>query len=244
MHAPVLLLAALLAGGPSRAAAPGEHRLVLDERAGRRLELVRTARAETSPPLEGTLELVEGGARRRLADDIGAAGFTSDGAILVVRRGALLRLDGPRARTLVPSGLAPELRVDPAGARVALVRRRPSGDSALEVLALQGDGPPRQVVSGPGYHNAPAFAPDGRALLFVSTRTGLSSLFRVDLETGEVRQLTNRGLTAVGPGFVPPPELHGEARFEGPRYTWAAAGARWFADLATGASGRADRGGR
>jgi len=243
VNALALLMATLLAGGPSPGpgAAPEERRLVLDQREGRRLELVRAARAETPPPIEGALELVERGQRRRLAEHVGAAVFTPDGGILAVRRGALVRLGDP-PQTLVASGLAPELRIDPTGSRVALVRPRPGGGSAIEILELSGDGrdaSPRTVVSGPGYNNAPAFAPDGRTLLFVSTRTGLSSLFRVGLDGQGERQLTNRGLKAVGASFVPPPELQAGARFEGERFTWTAAGARWFADLATGASGRA-----
>ncbi|MBI5542852.1 MAG: PD40 domain-containing protein [Deltaproteobacteria bacterium] len=239
MRAILLLMATLLTGGPRPTAEPEEHRLVLDQRGGLRLELVRPVRAETTPPMEGALELVrEGGARRRLAEDVGAAAFAPDGAVLAIHRGALLRLEGGRFRTLVASGLAPELQIDSTGSRVALVRLLPQGDSAIDVLELAGEARPRQIVSGPGYNNAPVFAPDGRTLLFVSTRTGLSSLFRVDLSGEGERQLTNRGLKSVGPGFVPPPERAAPLRFEGDRLVWSADGARWFVELATGTSGR------
>jgi hypothetical protein len=243
VNALVLLMASLLTGGPSPSAAPEERRLVLDQREGRRLELVRTARAETTPPVEGTLELVDHGSRRRLADRVGAAAFAPDGSVLAIRRGALTRLEGGTPKTLVASGLAPELRMDPTGARVALVRPLPSGGSAIDVLELSGDAKPRQVVAGPGYNNAPTFAPDGKTLLFVSTRTGLSSVFRVGLDGQAERQLTNRGLGTVGPAFVPPPEQAVSTRFERERFTWTASGARWFVDLATGQSGRTADGG-
>ncbi|HEY3452776.1 MAG TPA: hypothetical protein VGK67_40910, partial [Myxococcales bacterium] len=95
-----------------------------------------------------------------------------------------------------------------------------------------------------GYNNAPAFAPDGKTLLFVSTRTGLSSVFRVGLDGSGEKQLTNRTLKSVGPGFVPPPERTAARRFENGRFVWTAEGARWFLDPATEACGRAEGGAR
>lgn len=243
MHVLALLMATLLAGGPSPGSVAQERRLVVDERAGRRLELVRTARAETTPPVEGTLEVVDRGVHTRVAEGIRAAVFAPDGAILALRRGALVRLSEGREQTLLEGRFAPELAIDPAGSRLALVRRLPRGGSAIDVLELTGDPRPREVVAARGFNNAPAFSPDGRTLLFVSTRTGLSSVFRVGVDGQGERQLTNRGLAAVGPGFVAPPEERSATRFEGERFSWTASGARWFVDLATGASGRAPGGG-
>ncbi|MGC4120915.1 MAG: hypothetical protein QM765_41330 [Myxococcales bacterium] len=130
------------------------------------------------------------------------------------------------------------MAIDPTGARVALVRRLPRGGSAIDLVELQGDGKPRQIVASLGFNNAPLFTPDGQALLFVSTRTGISSVFRVGLDGRDEQQLTNRGSSAVGPGFVSPPEERSTFRFDGSRFRWSASGARWYVDLATGASGR------
>ncbi|MGC4113703.1 MAG: hypothetical protein QM765_03380 [Myxococcales bacterium] len=240
MHAIILVMGVVLAGGPSPASAPPqERRIVVDQRMGKRLELVRLAAAETTPPMEGTLELVEGEVHRRLADRIGAAVLTPDGSVLAIRDGALLRLDASgRATAVLAQGLAPELEIDPAGERVALVRPLPQGGSTVEVLELSSQAT-TTVVSGGGYNNAPAFTPDGRTLLFVSSRTGVSSLFRVGMDGAELKQLTNRGLkAAVGPSFVPPPERGAARRFETGRLTWTAEGERWFVDPVTERSGR------
>ena len=247
MHPIALLLATLLAGGPPPLSGPDVRRLILDERGGKRLELVRRAPAETTPPMEGTLELVEAGVRRPLAEKVGAAVLAPDGAVLIVRKGELLRLEKSGRVQRLATGLAPELAIDPGGARVALVRPLATGGSAIEVLELSGEAKAtagRVVVSGPGWNNAPDFAPDGQSLLFVSTRTGLSSVFRVGLDGKGERQLTNRGLTRVGPRFVPPPQRGMVRHFDGQRFGWAADGARWFVDLSTGTSGRAPGGGR
>lgn len=53
-----------------------------------------------------------------------------------------------------------------------------------------------QLTSSPAedyhpYFYNPAVTPDGRYLLFFSERTGLSNLFRLDLRSGEIVQLTD-----------------------------------------------------
>lgn len=246
MHAIVLVVGLVLAGGPHSPAGAQVRRLVLDQRQGRSLELVRSAPAETTPPIEGTLELVEAGRRRKVAEHVGAAVMVPGGGFLVVKRGELLRLDASgRATATLARGLAPELEIDPVGARVAVVRPLAQGGSAIEVVELEGEPRSTVVVAGGGYNNLPSFAPDGASLLYVSTRTGVSSVFRVGLDGAADRQLTNRGLkAAAGPQFVPPPERGALRRFDAGRLTWGAEGARFFLDLATEASGRLEGGAR
>lgn len=72
----------------------------------------------------------------------------------------------------------------------------------------------RVIFPAPGADDRPTLLPDGR-LLFVSTRTTIASLWIGDLATGELTQLTNRGLAAgksrEGMTFTPPP--HGPITF-------------------------------
>lgn len=54
----------------------------------------------------------------------------------------------------------------------------------------------RQLTDSPAedyhlYFYNPSITPDGRYLVFTSERTGLSNLFRLDLDTGEIVQLTD-----------------------------------------------------
>jgi len=71
-------------------------------------------------------------------------------------------------------------------------------------------GTPRQITSGDWDHGAPEWMPDGRTIVFSSLRVPdaeyqwrESEIYAVDVETGEVRQLTNRrgpdGNPAVSP---------------------------------------------
>jgi hypothetical protein len=68
-------------------------------------------------------------------------------------------------------------------------------------------GEARLLFPAPGADDRPTALPDGR-LLFVSTRTTIASLWIGDPKTGELIQLTNRGLAAGKPrvSFTPPPD--------------------------------------
>ncbi len=67
-------------------------------------------------------------------------------------------------------------------------------------------GTPRQITSGDWDHTSPEWTPDGRAILFSTLRTEdseyawrESEVYRVDVETGEISQLTHRR----GPDYAP-----------------------------------------
>jgi TolB protein len=51
----------------------------------------------------------------------------------------------------------------------------------------------RVITSGPGENQSPTFAPDGRKIAFTSRREGRSQIYVVDLDGGNVRQLTTEG---------------------------------------------------
>lgn len=57
----------------------------------------------------------------------------------------------------------------------------------------------------------PIWSPDGTQLYFVSGRTQLASLWSYAFADGTLRQVTNLGMTRVGPDFVPPPADNSQA---------------------------------
>lgn len=85
----------------------------------------------------------------------------------------------------------------------------------------------RVLFPAPGADDRPALLPDGR-LLFVSTRSTIASLWIGDLATGELTQLTNRGLAAgksrEGRIFTPPP--HGPIAIKDQAIEYDAGGGR------------------
>ena len=239
-----LVAAAALCAAPGEGTARlAEGRVVFDQLAGRTLEGVASVAPESTPPATGfTLFEVEARVSRRLADGVGAAAFAPDGAVLAVRGSELVALKAGQARVLC-EGVLPELSLDPSGRYLALVRPAGADGSAIDLFDLREGRVLRRLVGGPGLNNAPLFAPDG-SLLFVSTRTGLSSIWRVGLDGKAERQLTNVGLRRVGPGFVPPMDRARERRFDGRLLLFAAGGERWSMDVQSGAAWRQPGGAR
>ncbi len=91
-------------------------------------------------------------------------------------------------------------------------------------------GASRRLTDWPGYEDRPVWSPDGRRVAFFAGRTGLPSLYVIDVATGAVTQLTNVGVFPRAPrpgvppnGFVPPPDV-GAAIWAGSTLTWTARG--------------------
>lgn len=87
----------------------------------------------------------------------------------------------------------------------------PDGHVHLFVIPAEG-GTPRQLTRGPFNHDAPAWMPDGRSILVSANRREDadlepqdSEIYRVDVETGEMTQLTHR----YGPDQAPNPSPDG-----------------------------------
>lgn len=80
-------------------------------------------------------------------------------------------------------------------------------DIYLSEITLDGGrpalGPPRNLTDRDGYDNQPAFTPDGRALLFASSRGRQVDIYSYDLQSAEVSQLTDTPEREYSPAPVP-----------------------------------------
>lgn len=93
-----------------------------------------------------------------------------------------------------------EVALSPDGSLVAYTRRTTSGDvdrCAIWLVPYRG-GRPRQLTAGAGDDRAPAFAPDGRTLAFLSDRDGARQLCLIAVDGGEADVITAfpRGVAA------------------------------------------------
>lgn len=104
----------------------------------------------------------------------------------------------------------------------------------------------RPLATAPGPDDMPLLF-DGddhgdKVVVFVSARSGIASLWRVDINGGGLRQLTNRGLV-VGkldvedPVFVPPPARALERDGRSVVYD-DGSGTRWRVDIDSGVAAR------
>jgi hypothetical protein len=146
-----------------------------------------------------------------------------------VQAGGRLQVRGPTGDAVdVDSEVRAELDLHLDPPRLAYAAQAEGEDSDLFVVELEPLGEPRAVTDWGGAEDRPHFSPDGRALVFVSGRTGIASLWGLRLDAPErpAVQLTNLGLEhqqrnpgQAPVGFVPPPD--------GGPYAWTDEGLRW-----------------
>jgi dipeptidyl aminopeptidase/acylaminoacyl peptidase len=88
-------------------------------------------------------------------------------------------------------------QLSPDGRSVAYVLRETDidankGRTAIWLLDLRGKSPkPRRLTQSTGNDSSPRWAPDGRSLYFLSTRSGTSQVWRLSFEGGDSLQVTN-----------------------------------------------------
>jgi hypothetical protein len=97
----------------------------------------------------------------------------------------------------------------PDGLTIAYQQVSPAGDWDICLSRISNDafGPPHCYRSPAGNDREPAFLTGGHAVAFVSDRaarrSGVSSLYRLDLRTGSVSRLTPAGYDVGSPAVMP-----------------------------------------
>ncbi|MFN7132927.1 MAG: TolB family protein [Myxococcales bacterium] len=226
---PRLLLQALLLAAPTAAIAgasapaaqlPDGARVVVTwgERDGRALVGVQEHAREGISPSTAQLALYErdpGGTLRLRARSVAHAAWGPGGELYALQQEApgrpaqVVAIGEAGARVVVAA--AADFAVSTRG-ELAVLRRLPDYQMVLELYAPDGT-LRRELAREQGHLSTPFFTPDGRAVLFVSARSGVASLFRVPTAGGAAVQVTNHGRRRVEPGVVPPPHRRESIRF-------------------------------
>ena len=102
-------------------------------------------------------------------------------------------------RDLVALDRVADPRISPDGRQVAFQVREADVDSnkaatGLWLRAVDGDATPRRITARGVNSVGPRWAPDGRALYFLSSRSGSMQVWRLDMGGGEARQATDFAL--------------------------------------------------
>jgi TolB protein len=93
----------------------------------------------------------------------------------------------------------------PDGRLIAYQERAPNGRFQLRTIKPNGFTP--KLLTSEGENEMPSWAPDGRHLVFTSTRTGVRQLWVLDVESNQLRQLTKSAgarLASWSPRIVVP----------------------------------------
>jgi hypothetical protein len=81
-----------------------------------------------------------------------------------------------------------------------------------DIAVIRPDGSDlRFLIDGEDDSRSPVFTPDGKEILFASDRTGIFNLYSYNMETAEIRQLTN----VLGGAFMPSVNRVGEIVYAG-----------------------------
>ncbi len=99
-------------------------------------------------------------------------------------------------RDLVTLERISDPQVSPDGSQVAYVQRSTDleadrGRTDLWLVAVDGGSAPRQLTTHEASDFSPRWSVDGRSLLFMSTRSGSSQIWRLPVDGGEARQVTD-----------------------------------------------------
>lgn len=156
-----------------------------------------------------------GGEVRRITndlDDYGPVSLTTDSGALVTTRArkssniwVVPNGDASQARQLTSRGEAREgaagVAWTPEGSIVYSSKAAGGVYSNIWVMSADGSNP-RQLTDAPANDWFPAVSPDGRYIVFSSNLSGKFNLWRMDMNGGNLEQLTN-GLAAYAPDFSP-----------------------------------------
>ncbi len=194
-----------LVGGPGVQSAPAY------DPAGALLAYSQTAGDRSEIYVVGT----DGSSPRRLSRSFGintSPSWSPDGRRLVFtsdRAGTpqlyVMDADGTGARRLTFSGKWNDQGSwSPDGDRIAYASRR-DGLFRICVMEASGLGEERQVTRGPGSDEHPRWAPDGRHVVFSSTRGGQQGLYMLNVDTGLVRPLVTVSGNNYSPDWSPVP---------------------------------------
>lgn len=96
----------------------------------------------------------------------------------------------------------------PDGTRIAFAANRASGTTTFEIYVMNSDGSkPRLIYGDRAMSVGPAWAPDGKSLVFTNDRedgrVGNFELFSISVDDGIEKRLTNRPRYDVDPVFSP-----------------------------------------
>lgn len=180
-----------------------------------------------------------------------AALRTADGRFVVLTADERLVLHDGRSEIRELAAWAAEPALDASGRTVAFVAapegvERPELGDPTRLVSLEITSGRLSVLSTDEMASAPLFTPDGRAVLYVTSASGVASIARVAASGGAATILTNEGLVDMGHGFVPPYE--GEQAWAGDTLVFSALsrdGERselWALDAQTGDAYRVGEG--
>lgn len=93
----------------------------------------------------------------------------------------------------------------PDGQRIVCTANEQGSGEEIDIweFPVYGDGAPQRLFSGPGIESEPSYSPDGKKLVFSSAQGGSFDVWELELETGNLRQITDGPSKDFCPAYSP-----------------------------------------
>lgn len=156
--------------------------------------------------------------------------LSKQGRIAGVTPQMALLLSGPdgKGSTALDRGVDYFPSFDKSGRKLAYSKKKFIDQHTLTLYDVSRQ-EKRALVKGHSGFTSPVFSPSGRAVVYVTGDSGVASLWKVELDSGNRQQLTNRkkgNLGGLPPDFVPPP-VQGRMLWGGRWIVYDSGGTLW-----------------
>ena len=103
------------------------------------------------------------------------------------------------ALTQLTSGRLYHFDIDASAQGALVYSNNSTGD--YEIWMKSGSGEVTRLTHSPGLDSKPSWSPDGKTVIFESTRSGVPNIWKLELESGLIKQLTDEKTGARHPAW-------------------------------------------
>lgn len=103
----------------------------------------------------------------------------------------ILPIDGGEAKLITPNAPSYLHGWSPDGKELAYCAfRNVDGKQAVDIYTISADGGEEKRLTTEGFNDGPEYSPDGRHIWFISTRSGLMQVYRMNPDGSNIKQIT------------------------------------------------------
>ncbi|MCQ2598581.1 MAG: TIM barrel protein [Treponema sp.] len=103
----------------------------------------------------------------------------------------ILPLKGGEAKLITPNAPSYLHGWSPDGKELAYCAfRNVDGKQCVDIYTISAEGGQEKRLTTEGFNDGPEYSPDGKHIWFISTRTGLMQLYRMNADGTEIKQMT------------------------------------------------------
>ncbi len=104
----------------------------------------------------------------------------------------ILPINGGEAKLITPNAPSYLHGWSPDGKELAYCAfRNVDGKQTVDIYTISAEGGEEKRLTTEGFNDGPEYSPDGKRIWFISTRTGLMQVYRMDRDGSNIKQMTH-----------------------------------------------------